>query len=68
MISQKLYYVNINTLINLYYSLLYPFLIYGLILWGNNHNSTLDPFYLLQKRALGIITFLNTLALFLKNN
>ena len=56
-LSKMRYYVNINTLINLYYSLVYPFLIYGLIVWGSTYNSTLNPLYLLQKRALRIMTF-----------
>ena len=56
-LSKIRYYVNINTLINLYYSLVYPFLIYGLIVWGSTYNSTLNPLYLLQKRALRIMTF-----------
>ena len=47
--------IHFNTLINLYYSLVYPFLIYGLIVWGSTY--TLNPLYLLQKRALRIMTF-----------
>ena len=56
-LSKICYYVNTNTLINLYYSLVYPFFIYGLIVWGNTYNSTLNPLYFLQKRALRIMTF-----------
>ena len=55
-LSKIRYYVNTNTLINLYYSLVYPFLIYGLIVWGNTYNCTLSPWYLMQ-RALRIMTF-----------
>ena len=57
-LSKICYYVNINTLINLYYSLVYPFLIYGLIVWGSTYNSTLNPLYLLQKRVLRSMTFM----------
>ena len=50
-------YVNINILINLYYSLIYPFLIYGIIVWGNTYPTTLQPLYISQKKVLRIITF-----------
>lgn len=43
----------------LYYSLIYPFLIYGITAWGNTYKSTLAPIITLQKRALRIITFSN---------
>ena len=51
------YFVTKDILINLYYALIYPFLIYGLISWGNTYVSNLKPIYTLQKRALRIITF-----------
>lgn len=51
------YFVTKDILINLYYALIYPFLIYGLISWGNTYESNLKPIYTLQKRALRIITF-----------
>ena len=51
------YFVTKGILINLYYALIYPFLIYGLISWGNTYVSNLKPIYILQKRALRIITF-----------
>ena len=34
-------------------------LIYGLIAWGNTYNTTLQPIYILQKRAVRVITFLS---------
>ena len=52
-------YVNLKTLTNLYYSLIYPFLIYGITAWGNTYKSTLTPIITLQKRVLRIITFSN---------
>ena len=42
-----------------YHSLIYPFLIYGNIVWGNTYKSTLGPIINLQKKALRIITFSN---------
>ena len=51
------YYVDRNILHQLYYSIIYPFLTYGLSIWGNTYSSTLKPFIILQKRAIRIITF-----------
>ena len=56
-LSKLRYYVNSNILINLYYALIYPFLIYGILAWGNTYQSTLQPLYMLQKKAIRIITF-----------
>ena len=53
------HYVNLKTLTNLYYSLIYPFLIYGISAWGNTYKSTLTPIINSQKRGLWIITFAN---------
>ena len=41
----------------LYYALTYPFLIYGLISWGNTYSSITQPLVILQKRAMRMITF-----------
>ena len=38
-LSKLRYYVNLDILVNLYYALVYPFLTYGLILWGNTYSS-----------------------------
>ena len=51
------YYVNINTLVGLYYALIYPFLTCSLIAWGSTYESNIKPLFLLQKRAIRIITF-----------
>ena len=45
--------------IQLYYSLVYPFLTYGLIAWGNTYATSLKPVVVLQKKAVRIITFSN---------
>ena len=42
---------------NLYYSLIYPYLIYGIVAWGNTYTSSTNPLFLLQKRLVCIITF-----------
>ena len=56
-LSKLRYFVNTDILINLYYSLIYPFLIYGIIAWGTTYPTTLQPLYVLQKKAMRIMTF-----------
>ena len=51
------YYVNIDILTNLYYSLIHLFLTYGIIIWGNTYSTTLQPLYILQKKAVRTMTF-----------
>ena len=54
-------YLDKNTLKQLYYSFVFPYLIYGIEIWGNASNIHLDPINKLQKRCVGIITFSNYL-------
>ena len=42
---------------SLYYALVYPFLIYGIIAWGNTYPTTLQPLFILQKKAIRFMTF-----------
>lgn len=44
-----------ETLINMYYSFLYPYLTYGSILWGNNYHSPIYDVVKLQNRVIRII-------------
>ena len=53
------FYVTLPVLIQLYYSLIYPFLTYGIIIWGNTYMTTLHPLTLLQKKVMRLITFSN---------
>ena len=57
LISKLRYFVNTNTLVSLYYALIYPFFIYSLIAWGNTYESNVRPLFIVQKRAIRIITF-----------
>ena len=50
-------YLDQQTLHNLYYTFVYPYLIYGVEIWGNACNVYLDPLVKLQKKCLRIITF-----------
>ena len=56
-ISRLRHFISFDILVSLYYSLLYPFFIYALIIWGNTYHSTIHPLFLLQKKAIRIITF-----------
>ena len=41
----------------LYYSLIYPYLTYGLLLWGNTYSSSIKRLIMFQKRDMRTITF-----------
>ena len=45
--------INLHTL---YYSLVYPYLTYGLILWGGTHKTQTKKIATLQKKAIRVIT------------
>ena len=56
-LSKLRYYLNSKTLLDLYYALVYPFLTYCVIAWGNTYQTSLQPLSVLQKKAIRIITF-----------
>ena len=41
----------------MYYSIIYSFLTYGILIWGNTYKTNLHPLMVLQKKPLRIITF-----------
>ena len=49
-------FVSRKILICLYYSLIYPFLIYAIPIWGVACENIINPLYVLQKRVVRIIT------------
>ena len=51
------HFVDQSILLRLYYALIYPFLIYGIVIWGNTYETTLKPILTLQKKSVRIITF-----------
>ena len=55
--SKTRLFVSESILINLCYTLIYPFLNYGITAWGNTYPSITQPLLLPQKRALRLITF-----------
>ena len=65
-------FVNSHILKNLYYSLIYPYLIYEIVAWGNTYTPLTNPLFLLQKKLVRIIAFSdyldNTNPIFLAQN
>ena len=56
-LSKLRHFVPTKILIQVYYSIIYPLLTYGIIIWGNTYKTNLDPIYILQKKAIRIIHF-----------
>ena len=56
------YYLPSSALIMLYSSLILPYLNYGILAWGNTHQTFLDKLFLLQKKALRTVFNLHTRA------
>ena len=48
-------HVTSQSLISIYYALVYPSLTYGCVLWGNNYEAPLSQFVRLQNKAVRII-------------
>ena len=54
-LSKVRYYLNRTILKQLYYAFLYPYLTYGLVVWGNTCHTNIYPIIILQKRAIRIM-------------
>ena len=50
-------FVTRNILISIYYSLVYPFLIYAIPVWGVATENHINPILVLQKKVVRLITF-----------
>ena len=50
-------YVNSQILTNLYYAMIYPFLIYGINVWGSASQHLINPLFILQKKFLRMKTY-----------
>ena len=59
MLSKIRNYVTPKVLTQLYYSLIYSYLTYGIVIWGNTYIKVLYLIVTLQKKAVRIITFSN---------
>ena len=49
-------YLPKNVLLNIYYSLIYPYLTYANIIWGGTHECHLNSLIILQKKLIRIIS------------
>ena len=58
-ISKSRYYLSQKSLFMLYYSLIYPYLYYGNIIWGSTYHTNLYRLRILQKCIVRIITSSN---------
>ena len=49
-------FVSAKILTNIYYAIIYPFLLYGVVVWGNASNVLLKPIHILQKTFVRMAT------------
>ena len=56
-LSKIRYYISPIISVQLYYSLIYPFMTYGLLVWGNSYLSTIKTVTFLQNKAVRVISF-----------
>ena len=50
-------FVTTKILTSIYYAIVYPFLLYGITVWGNANKTLLEPIHILQKKIIRLITF-----------
>ena len=50
-------FVNKSILMNLYYSLIYPHLLYAVQVWGSTFETSTDKIFVLQKKTVRMMTF-----------
>ena len=56
-LSRLKYYLPLTILLNVYRTLIYPYLTYGLVVWGQAAQKYLNKTLILQKRVLRIMNF-----------
>ena len=56
------HFAPLDTLKSVYYALFYPFLTYGITVWGATHEKFLHPVSVCQKKAVRAMTFNDPLA------
>ena len=56
-LSRLRYYLPLTIFLNLYRTLLYPYLTYGLVVWGQAAQKYLNKILIFQKRVLRIVNF-----------
>ena len=71
-IARLRHFLPASVLLNIYNSLIHPYISYGPVVWGQTSKTNLDKILLLQKRALRLICFSNNsehaIPLFLRSN
>jgi hypothetical protein len=50
-------FVTSKILSNVYYAIVYPFLLYGIVIWGNTCKTYLEPIHILQKKFVRMATY-----------
>ena len=50
-------YVTAKILTSVYYAIVYPFLLYGIVVWGNASKTFLEPIHKMQKKIVRMITY-----------
>ena len=55
--DKLIHYVPRDTLISICYALFYPFLTYGIVVWGATYENLLKPVLTAQKKIIRAITF-----------
>ena len=48
--------VTTTIILNVYYAIIYPFLLYGIIIWGNACKTLLEPIHIMQKTFVRMAT------------
>ena len=49
-------FVTASIMTSVYYAIAYPFLLYGIIVWGASNNTLLSPIHLQQKKIVRLLT------------
>ena len=50
-------FVTSKILCDIYYAIIYPFLLYGIMIWGNTSLTLLNPIHMLQKKFVRMATY-----------
>lgn len=58
-ISRLRHYMSLKTLVNIYYSLIYPYLSYGILSWGSTYKTKLARICSMQNKCIRNIFFTN---------
>jgi hypothetical protein len=61
MIAKLKHYTNKNTLKLIYYALVYPYLTYGNLVWGNTYRTRLQILLKIQKKIVRLIQIIQNL-------